>query len=64
MKFGNFSKRVILPSLVSTTIIMILWYNFSFRGITLTAEELPHMTIITFLVMLIGFGFEYFKDRL
>ena len=64
MKFKNFAKQVILPSLVGTTIIMILWYNSSFRGITLTAEELPKETFIMFVLNLVGFGWIYIKNHL
>ncbi len=64
MKHKGFFKGVIVPSGLCTMVLVILCYNFSFKGRPpLTNEELPGAIVLFFIFFFVLWGWEYLKKH-
>ena len=65
MKFNDFIKKILLPSILASILFVIPICYFPFKGhAPLTKGEIPIALIFFFVLSLIFFGWDYLKKHL
>ena len=64
-KFNDFVKKILFPSILTSILFVIPICYFPFKGhAPLTKEEIPIALIISFVLSLFGWGWDYLKKHL